>query len=183
MEKQFAYVYAIFAVAIIVVSVIAIMSYGGVNLARQPVCNCPAIILGRPTSKGPPQCYCLISIAQNTTTISGQPNETGQVYSPSYELGNVNAVDPSATIGMFHCSADTDCIDVHTGKCFNNIAQQQACINGNYSASYTSFYDAFLNSGAPMACPQFFMAGSASCACINNGCSLVYSASVEPVQK
>jgi hypothetical protein len=145
----------------------------------QLICNCPAIIVGQKTNQGPAPCYCPIPVAQNTTTISTQNATQEQVYSPSYELGNVSAVDPSATIGIFSCNSAAECIDVHTASCFNNIPQQQACINENYSSSYLSNYSAFLRNGPPQACPQFFMAGSASCACINNGCSLIYSTNIQ----
>jgi hypothetical protein len=184
MERHLIYISVIFAIAIIAVALLAISSYNSVNVIRQPTCNCPAMIVGRQTTKGPPPCYCPTPITQNTTTISAPQNTTeGQIYSPSYELGNVSIVDPTTTIGMFYCNADTDCMNVHTKSCFNNMPQQQACINVNYSNSYMSHYNAFLNNGTPVACPQFFMVGSASCACINNGCSLIYSANIQPVQK
>ncbi|MGA2800528.1 MAG: hypothetical protein ABSE71_04340 [Candidatus Micrarchaeaceae archaeon] len=176
MEKPAIYTSIIFVIAVIAVSVLALLSYNAVNIILpRPVCNCPAIIVGQQTTRGPPPCYCPVPIAQNTTTINAQ-NSTGErVYAPAYEFGNLSAVDPSATIGMFSCNENSDCTLVHTTSCFNNIPQQQACINRNYSSSYAAYYNAFIHSGPPMACPDFLMAGSASCACISNGCSLVYS--------
>ena len=95
------------------------------------------------------------------------------VFAPPQELGNLTSVYPNATLDTFYCSSDNDCVDVHTQNCFNNLASQQVCINKGYYDLYNVAYNKFLDRGM-VACPQFFVLANASCACINQGCSLVY---------
>lgn len=184
MERSKLYFCLIAVAAIAVVGMLAILRYGPSSIGT--VCNCPAIISGRPTTPGPAPCHCPLPITQqNSTTINTYSNTTtttppqnsisGSIYGPAYELKNVSIVDPNANLSTFSCSVATDCTVVQTTRCFNNEPQQQACINANYSGAYSSYYESFLHSNGTVACPLFLMAGTASCACIYNGCSLTYS--------
>ena len=106
----------------------------------------------------------------STSTINSTAN--GSVYTPQQELVNVQKVDPNANISTFYCTTSSQCTIVHTSACFNNEPSQQACINQNYENSYSNYFNQFRNVSQP--CPQFILAGTASCSCINNGCSLVF---------
>ena len=114
----------------------------------------------------------------NTTTILPPPPL--QTYGPANELQEIKQVDPNATISMFSCTSDANCTLVQTSACFNNLPSQQACINSSYNDSYNASYDNYLNSTNSTVCPQFYLAGTASCMCISNGCTMSYNSSSGP---
>jgi hypothetical protein len=82
-------------------------------------------------------------------------------------------VDQETSNSSFYCNQVSDCALVHTQKCFNNQAFQQACINSTFdNDSYVGAYQNFSYNGT--VCPEYMIAASASCGCIDHGCSLIY---------
>ena len=123
-----------------------------------------------------PSSTTTISNPAPTTSIPSTNPTTSiavaRTYLPSEEISNITAVYPNATLGTFSCNYSSDCVDVHTKPCFNNLDSQQACINKGYAEAYGISYRDFLANNI-VACPQYFIMNNVSCACINNGCSLV----------
>ena len=124
-------------------------------------------------SNNPSQSSSTIISVTIPSTNRSQNNSETIILTPDYEIGNTSNVDPNVNFSTFHCNTASDCTIVYTQSCFNNLPSQQACINGNYSASYQSYYENYTGNGT--VCPQFFLAGQASCGCISNGCSLEYT--------
>ena len=134
------------------------------------ICNCPNIHANISTTSGLPPCKCPTPIYSTTISNTNSTN----TYGPANESVYVQSVEPNANSSTFYCTSNSDCVLVRTSICFNNLPSQQACINQNYENNYNAYYTNFVN-GGKMVCPEFMMAGTSSCECINNGCTLVFS--------
>lgn len=108
----------------------------------------------------------------NYTTVPVPMNAS--VYTAQQELPNMSIYDPNLTLSSFYCSTSNQCALVHTSDCFNNAPSQQACIGASYSNQYNSSFGNYWSTKGATMCPEFYMLGNASCACIDNGCSLIY---------
>lgn len=87
---------------------------------------------------------------------------------------NLENADQKITTDDFYCTTSSDCVLVHTTACFNNMPSQQACISRNYSATYNASYNTYRSSSG-FACAQYYVAGNASCGCVSNQCTLIYT--------
>ena len=96
-----------------------------------------------------------------------------QVFEPAFELPNVSNVDPNVSLSSFYCGSAADCQVIHTTSCFNNNANQQACIGSSAAQNYSAAYQNYLESHGSI-CAQYLVEANVSCACIHNGCSLTY---------
>ncbi len=109
----------------------------------------------------------------NKTTTITQNSSGTQTYGPGYEIVNVSNAYANVNSSTFNCNSASDCVLVHTQKCFNNLPLQQACINVSDYDAYESAYANYTRNGT--VCPQFILAGQAGCSCISNGCNLEFT--------
>jgi hypothetical protein len=114
-----------------------------------------------------------IKPGNNSTTIQQNVSPI-QLYGPGVEISNVSNIYP-VNSSTFYCNDASNCVIIHTAQCFNNLPSQQACINGSDYGAYESAYQNYTRNGT--ACPEFILAGQASCTCINNGCTLEFTKS------